>query len=73
MVRQGPSAKQNEIGDDVPHGSYQILGYTGVTLLVIPKYETVAVRMFNSWGSPLGYDYLEDVRAFGDWVVKCLD
>ncbi|QHJ69987.1 serine hydrolase domain-containing protein [Planococcus halotolerans] len=65
-------AKQTEIGDSVPEGSFQILGYTGVTLLVIPKYNLVAVRAFNSFGSPAGYDYLEDVRAFGDKVVGCI-
>lgn len=65
-------AKQTEVGDSVPEGSYQILGYTGVTLLVIPKYNLVAVRAFNSFGSPAGYDYLEDVRTFGDVLVGCI-
>lgn len=65
-------AKQTEIGHSVPEGSFQILGYTGVTLLVIPKHDLVAVRAFNSFGSPDGYDYLEDVRTFGDAVVDCL-
>ncbi|WP_233096116.1 serine hydrolase [Alicyclobacillus sp. SO9] len=63
-------ARQHEIGDVVPAGSYQILGYSTVTLLVIPKYDTVAVRMFNRWGSPPGYDYLSDVRSFGDTVAR---
>ncbi|MGG1661120.1 serine hydrolase domain-containing protein [Brevibacillus sp. NRS-1366] len=66
-------AKQTEIGDRVPKGSYQILGYTGVTLLVIPKHDLVAVRMFNSFGSPPGYDYLTDVRGFGDRIMHCLE
>jgi CubicO group peptidase (beta-lactamase class C family) len=65
-------AKKAEIGERVPRGSYQILGYTGVTLLVIPDHEFVAVRMFNSFGSPPGYDYLEDVRGFGDCAMRCL-
>ncbi|WHX38466.1 serine hydrolase domain-containing protein [Mesobacillus sp. AQ2] len=65
-------AKQSEIGAEVPKGSYQILGYTGVTLLVIPQENLVAVRMFNSFGSPEGYDYLSDVRSFGDTVMNCL-
>ncbi|MGP1908427.1 serine hydrolase domain-containing protein [Metabacillus sp. JX24] len=64
--------KKSEIGERVPSGSYQILGYTGVTLLVIPEENIVAVRMFNSFGSPEGYDYLEDVRSFGDTVMRCL-
>ncbi|RLQ90043.1 serine hydrolase domain-containing protein [Planomicrobium sp. Y74] len=66
-------AKQTEIGGSVPEGSFQILGYTGVTLLVIPKYNLVAVRAFNSFGSPAGYDYLEDVRTFGDVLVSCVE
>ncbi|KAB8126112.1 beta-lactamase family protein [Gracilibacillus oryzae] len=70
---KGLPAKETEIGEEVPEGSYQILGYTGVTLLVIPKENLVAVRMFNSFGSPEGYDYLSDVRSFGDVVVSCLE
>ncbi|MGG4166466.1 serine hydrolase domain-containing protein [Rossellomorea vietnamensis] len=65
-------AKKTEIGHQVPEGSYQILGFTNVTLLVIPDEEIVAVRMFNSFGSPEGYDYLSDVRSFGDTVMKCV-
>ncbi|GAA0323345.1 serine hydrolase domain-containing protein [Oceanobacillus sp. FSL W7-1281] len=65
-------AEKTEIGQSVPKGSYQILGYTGVTLLVIPQENIVAVRMFNSFGSPEGYDYLSDVRSFGDTVMRCL-
>ena len=64
--------KKTEIGELVPKGSYQILGYTGVAVLVIPQHNVVAVRMFNSFGSPVGFDYLSDIRAFGDTVIKCL-
>jgi CubicO group peptidase (beta-lactamase class C family) len=71
FVKDRP-AKKNEIGDLVPRGSYQILGFTGVTLLVIPEKRAVAVRMFNSFGSPSGFDYLKDVREFGDVVTRCL-
>jgi len=65
-------AKQTEIGDLVPKGSFQILGYTGVTVLVIPQHDIVAVRMFNSFGSPDGYNYLNDIRSFGDTIMQCL-
>lgn len=65
-------AKKTEIGELVPKGSYQILGYTSVAVLVIPKHDIVAVRMFNSFGSPDGFDYLSDIRAFGDTVMECL-
>lgn len=65
-------AKKSEIGETVPRGSFQILGYTGVTLLVIPQHNLVAVRAFNSLGSPDGFDYLADVRKFGDTIMTCL-
>jgi len=65
-------AKKSEIGELVPKGAFQILGYTGVTLLVIPQHNVVAVRAFNSFGSPDGYDYLADVRSFGDTIIQCL-
>ncbi|MGY0694976.1 serine hydrolase domain-containing protein [Virgibacillus sp. FSP13] len=65
-------ARKSEIGELVPKGSFQILGYTGVTLLVIPQHNLVAVRAFNSFGSPDGFDYLADVRKFGDTIMTCL-
>ncbi|WP_255840634.1 serine hydrolase domain-containing protein [Gracilibacillus salinarum] len=72
FVKDLPAAR-SEIGEKVPKGSFQILGYTGVTLLVIPNEDLVAVRMFNSFGSPEGYDYLSDVRSFGDTIMSCLE
>nr|GGG82758.1 hypothetical protein GCM10011398_30380 [Virgibacillus oceani] len=72
FVKDLPSLK-TEIGEIVPKGSYQILGYTGATLLVIPEKDLVAVRMFNSFGSPDGFDYLADVRSFGDTVMGCME
>ncbi|WP_067726712.1 serine hydrolase domain-containing protein [Oceanobacillus damuensis] len=65
-------AKKTEIGERVPKGSFQILGYTNVALLVIPKHDIVAVRMLNSFGSTPGYDYLSDIREFGDTVIECI-
>ncbi|RDW19907.1 serine hydrolase domain-containing protein [Oceanobacillus chungangensis] len=65
-------ARKSEIGELLPKGSYQILGYTGVTLLVIPEHNLVAMRAFNSFGSPDGFDYLADVREFGDTIMTCL-
>lgn len=71
FVKDFPAMK-TEIGERVPKGSYQILGYTSVALLVIPKNDIVAVRMFNSFGSTPGYNYLSDIREFGDTVMKCI-
>lgn len=65
-------AKQTEIGEMVPCGSYQILGFTGVAVLVIPDRDIVAVRMVNSYGSPENHDFLADIRSFGDSVMKSL-
>lgn len=65
-------ARKSEIGELVSKGSFQILGYTGVTLLVIPQHNLVAVRAFNSFGSPNGFDYLADVREFGNTIMTCL-
>lgn len=65
-------AKKTEIGELVPRGSYQILGFTGVAVLVIPDHDIVAVRMVNSYGSPENHDFLADIRSFGDSVMKSL-
>ncbi|WP_025786134.1 serine hydrolase [Sporosarcina sp. D27] len=71
FVKELPASK-TEIGELVPKGAFQILGYTGVTLLVIPQFDLVAVRAFNSFGSPNGFDYLADVRSFGNTIMECL-
>ena len=71
-VKGATSAKQSEIGEMVPEGSYQLLGYTGVALLVIPEHNLVAVRMTNRFGSPFGYNYLKDIRSFGDTIMSCV-
>lgn len=64
--------KKSELGELVPKGSYQILGNTGSCVLVIPSEELVAVRMYNKKGNPKGYDYLRDVKDFGNTIMKCL-
>ncbi|MEF2965396.1 serine hydrolase domain-containing protein [Paenibacillus sp. M1] len=63
-----------ELGNKLPSGSFQSLGATGCACLVIPKYKTVAVRMYNQNGSnPEGYDYLDDIKTFGNLVCKCVE
>lgn len=58
-----------ELGDKLPYGSFQCLVATGCACLVIPEYRTVAVRMYNQNGpNPSGYDYLEDIKTFGNLV-----
>ncbi|MGF9697883.1 serine hydrolase domain-containing protein [Paenibacillus sp. MABNR03] len=73
FVQDEPRAR-TELGDDLPTGSFQSLGVTGCACLVIPKYRTVAVRMYNQTGpNPVGYDYLEDIKTFGNLVSKYVE
>lgn len=65
-------ATRAEIGELVPSGSYQILGITGAAVLVIPEQQLVAVRMYNKIGNSDGYDYLRDIKDFGNIVMACL-
>jgi CubicO group peptidase (beta-lactamase class C family) len=62
----------SELGEEVPAGSYQILGASGCACLVIPEYDAVAVRMYNKIGNPSGYDYLRDINNFGNEVCAVL-
>lgn len=56
----------NQLGENLPSCSYQILGITGCACLVVPKYDAVVVRMYNQISNPKGYDYLSDIRHFGN-------
>ncbi|MGM0827618.1 MAG: hypothetical protein ACQEU4_05285 [Bacillota bacterium] len=62
----------NELGAELPEGSYQILGASGCACLVIPKYNAVAVRMYNSLYTyeNKNFDHIEDIQTFGNLVVK---
>ncbi|MDT3426336.1 CubicO group peptidase (beta-lactamase class C family) [Paenibacillus forsythiae] len=62
----------NQIGERVPAGSYQALGITGCAVLVIPSYDAVAVRMYNQLFNPEDYDYLKDIRTFGNLVSDAM-
>lgn len=70
---QETQSERMEIGKSVASGAFQLLGFTGVAVLVIPKYELVAVRMLNHFGSPEGFDFLEDIRTFGDGVQRACE
>jgi len=61
----------SELGDDLPSGSYQILGISGCLLLVIPALDAVVVRMQNKGNIP-GFDYLHDVKTFGNLAARGL-
>ncbi|MEH6936335.1 serine hydrolase domain-containing protein [Bacillus sp. JJ664] len=63
---------ESELGEYVPPASYQILGASGCTCLVMPEYNAVAVRMYNKIGNPDGYDYLRDIKNFGNLVSTLL-
>jgi CubicO group peptidase (beta-lactamase class C family) len=62
----------SEMGEELPAGSFQILGASGCACLVIPEYDIVAVRMYNKIGNPSGYDYLRDINNFGNEVCTVI-
>lgn len=68
------NASANEIGERVPQGSYQVLGLTGCACLVIPKFNVVAVRMFNqiAENQHSNFNYLEEIREFGNLVTDLI-
>lgn len=68
------SVDYNELGSELPDGSYQILGASGCSCTVIPEYNAVAVRMSNSLNAyeNLGFDYIKDIQMFGNLVIKTL-
>ncbi|MCG7342962.1 beta-lactamase family protein [Sporosarcina sp. ACRSL] len=68
------SVDYNELGSELPDGSYQILGASECSCTVIPEYNAVAVRMFNSLHAHdnLGFDYIKDIQMFGNQVISSL-
>ncbi len=66
---QGTPASFSEIGERVPEGSYQILGITGPTLLVIPEYNVVVAKMYNKRYNYGGDNYLYYLREFSNLVA----
>ncbi|WP_406688105.1 serine hydrolase domain-containing protein [Rossellomorea vietnamensis] len=66
------SWEYNELGTELPEGSYQILGASGCSCLVIPRYNAVAVRMYNSLYTyeNKNFDYIQDIQTFGNLVVQ---
>ncbi|MBM7569269.1 serine hydrolase domain-containing protein [Paenibacillus sacheonensis] len=72
-VQERPS-DISELGPSLPAGSYQSLGAYGCAVLVLPSHDAVAVRMLNQCEKdPPGYDYLADIRGFGDVVKAALE
>ena len=67
-VKDTPSSR-SEIGERVPKGSYQILGVTGPTLLVIPQYNLVVSKMYNKQYNYGGNNYLHYLREFSNLVA----
>lgn len=62
-------AQQSELGERVPKGSYQILGITGPTILVIPEYNVVVAKMYNKRYNYGGDNYLYYLREFSNVVA----
>lgn len=70
---QDMARQKSEIGDLLPKDTFQSLGITGCVCLIIPTINTVAVRMYNQTGpNPVGYNYLKDIKYFGDLVYTNL-
>jgi CubicO group peptidase (beta-lactamase class C family) len=67
-VQDRPSL-ESEIGERVPEGSYQILGITGPTLLVIPNHNLVVAKMYNKRYNYGGDNYLHYLREFSNIVA----
>lgn len=66
---QGIPTAHSELGDRVPKGSYQILGITGPTVLIIPEYRVVVAKMYNKRYNYGGNDYLYYIREFSNIVA----
>ncbi|WP_064093891.1 serine hydrolase domain-containing protein [Rossellomorea aquimaris] len=66
---QGKPRKRSEIGERVPQGSYQILGVTGPTILVIPQLNLVVSKMYNKRNNYGEGNYLHYLKEFGNKVV----
>ncbi|MCU5307897.1 beta-lactamase family protein [Bacillus cereus] len=66
---QNEPAQLSELGERVPKGSYQILGITGPTILVIPVYNVVVAKMYNKRYNYGGDNYLYYLREFSNLVA----
>ncbi|PLT30520.1 serine hydrolase domain-containing protein [Peribacillus deserti] len=66
-VQAAPAAR-SELGSRVPKGSYQILGVTGPTILVIPEYNVVVAKMYNKRYNYGAGNYLYYLREFSNLV-----
>jgi len=62
----------NQLGNRLPDSSFQVLGITGCACLVIPACNAVVVRMYNQLRPMPGYDYLSDIRTFGNLAYELL-
>ncbi|HDR7914525.1 TPA: beta-lactamase family protein [Bacillus wiedmannii] len=66
---QNEPALSSELGERVPKGSYQILGITGPTILVMPEYNVVVAKMYNKRYNYGGDNYLYYLREFSNLVA----
>jgi len=71
LVKEGKSA-ECLIGEHVPRGSYEIVGFYGPLVLVVPQLDLVVVRMANTHGN---YEddkgsYIHYLKEFSDLAVE---
>ncbi|WP_409251973.1 serine hydrolase domain-containing protein [Bacillus sp. SCS-153A] len=69
---QGEPAARSELGERVSKGSYQILGVTGPTVLVMPELNAVVVKMYNKRYNYGGDHYLHYLREFSNLAADGL-
>lgn len=66
---QDKPRERSELGSRVPRGSFQILGVTGPTLLVIPQSNIVVAKMYNKRYNYGGDNYLFYLKEFSNIVA----
>lgn len=66
---QGTPKAKSEMGERVPKGSYQILGVTGPTLLIIPEHNVVVAKIYNKRYNYGNDNYLYYLREFSNLVA----
>ncbi|WP_257348799.1 serine hydrolase domain-containing protein [Pseudalkalibacillus decolorationis] len=64
---------KSELGNRVPKGSYQILGVTGPTLLVIPEHNIVVAKMYNKRYNYGNDNYLYYLKEFSNLVADTFE
>ncbi|WP_158606473.1 serine hydrolase domain-containing protein [Paenibacillus ginsengarvi] len=74
LKRTAPAGKP-AFGWHSEDGLFQVTGYTGCHVTVLPSLHAVGVRMLNNWDLPGPFvreDYDNEIRAFNNILIHCL-